>query len=284
VKVLALTRNKDGQRAHDLAEHGAEVVEADIGEKNSIEPLVEQTDGVFLMTNFWEHGFDAEVEQGRNVVELADEIGTDHLVFSSVGGADRETGIPHFDSKWVIERLTDDGGLSATVVRPVFFAQNLEGFRDSIEDGTLAMGLEPHVPLQVLDIEDLGAFVAEVFADPDRYVGEANRHRPQGRSSLASSNASPTRSVPTSGPGTSRSTTCRPITTSTSTGLRSTSSGRGEALANGYRSRSSDRSSSTRRVRYRSRRPPSRKHLPGVRLHPPPLELRGECYRLSACR
>ncbi|MFU8868719.1 NmrA/HSCARG family protein [Natronococcus sp.] len=143
VDVLALTRDHNSERAHALAEHGAEVVEADIGERNSIEPLVEQADGVFLMTNFWEHGFDDEVDQGRNVVELAADIGTDHLVFSSVGGADRETGIPHFDSKW------------------------------EIEDGTLAMGLEPHVPLQVLDIEDLGAFVAEVFAEPDRYTGEA---------------------------------------------------------------------------------------------------------------
>jgi uncharacterized protein YbjT (DUF2867 family) len=94
-------------------------------------------------------------------------------VFSSVGGAERETGIPHFDSKFEIEVMIDDSGLPATLVRPVFFAQNLEGFRDSIEEGTLAMGLEPHVPLQVLDIEDLGAFVAEVFADPDRYVGGA---------------------------------------------------------------------------------------------------------------
>ncbi|WP_306055015.1 NmrA/HSCARG family protein [Natronococcus wangiae] len=173
VTVLALTRNKDSENARDLAERGAEVVEADIGQKNSVEPLVEQADGIFLMTNFWEHGFDDEVDQGRNVVELADEVGVDHLVFSSVGGADRETGIAHFDSKWEIERLIDHHELPATVVRPVFFAQNFEGFRESIEDGAVAMGLEPRVPLQVLDVEDLGAFVAEIFGDPDRYVGEA---------------------------------------------------------------------------------------------------------------
>jgi uncharacterized protein YbjT (DUF2867 family) len=173
VEVLALTRNHNSERAHALAERGAEVVEADVSEKNSIEPLVEQADGVFLMTNFWEHGYDAEIRQGTNVVELADEVGVDHLVFSSVGGAERDTEIPHFDSKWEIEQEIDEHDLSATVVRPVFFAQNFEGFRDSIEEGTLAMGLEPHVPLQVLDIEDLGAFVVESFADPERYAGEA---------------------------------------------------------------------------------------------------------------
>ncbi|TYL39820.1 NmrA/HSCARG family protein [Natronococcus pandeyae] len=173
VEVLALTRDKDSENAHELAERGAEVVEADIGEKNSVEPLVDQADGVFLMTNFWEHGYDDEVEQGTNVVELADEVGIDHLVFSSVGGAERDTGIPHFDSKFEIEELIDGRGLPATVIRPVFFVQNFEGFRERIEEGTLAMGLESHVPLQVLDVEDLGAFVAEAFADPDRYVGDA---------------------------------------------------------------------------------------------------------------
>ncbi|SFS38873.1 NmrA/HSCARG family protein [Halostagnicola kamekurae] len=172
-EVLALTRDKDKYESHHLAERGAELVEGSLAEKNTIEPLVEEADGVFLMTNYWEHGYDDEVAQGRNAVELIDEVGVEHLVFSSVGGADRDTGISHFDSKWEIEGLIDDHGISATVVRPVFFAQNFEGFRDSIEDGTLAMGLEPSNPLQILDVEDLGAFVAQVLSDPGEYEGES---------------------------------------------------------------------------------------------------------------
>ncbi|MDJ1432967.1 NmrA/HSCARG family protein [Halostagnicola sp. A-GB9-2] len=172
-EVLALTRDKDKHESHQLAERGAEIVEGSLEEKNSIEPLVEAADGVFLMTNYWEHGYDDEVEQGRNVIELVDDVGVDHFVFSSVGGAERDSGIPHFESKWEIETMIDDRELPATVVRPVFFAQNLEGFRESIEDGTLAMGLEPSNPLQVLDVEDLGAFVADVFADPEAHEGES---------------------------------------------------------------------------------------------------------------
>ena len=74
--------------------------------------------------------------------------------------------------KWEIEQYLEESGLNATVVRPVFFMQNLEGSREDIMQGTLAMAMERHVPLQMLDIEDLGAFVAVVFANPDRYVGE----------------------------------------------------------------------------------------------------------------
>ncbi|MFP9192299.1 NmrA/HSCARG family protein [Natrialbaceae archaeon A-CW1-1] len=173
VDVLALTRDSDQGEARELADQGAELVERTISSKNNVEALIEDADGVFLMTNFWEHGYDDEVEQGTNVVELAADVGVEHLVFSSVGGADRDTDIPHFDSKWEIERRIDELDVPATVVRPVFFAQNFEGFREAIEDGTLAMGLEPRTPLQVLDVEDLGAFVAEAFADPDRYIDEA---------------------------------------------------------------------------------------------------------------
>ena len=173
VEVLAMTRDTEGEQASALAEEGAQVVEGNLEDLDSFASHLETADGLFLMTNFWEHGYDAEVEQGIAAVEAAAEAGVDHLVFSSVGGAERDTGVPHFDSKYEIEERIADLDLPATIVRPVFFIQNFEDFRESIEAGTLAMGLEPRVPLQILDVEDLGAFVAEVFADPDRYVGEA---------------------------------------------------------------------------------------------------------------
>ncbi len=173
LEVHALTRDNDSSAARDLAQRGAEVVEADLSDKNSIEPLIEDADGVFCMTNFWEHGYDGEVEQGTNVADLTADVGVEHFVFSSVGGAERNTGIAHFDSKWEIERHIDDLELPATIVRPVFFTQNFAGFREAIEEGSLPMGLEPHTPLQIVDVDDLGAFVAEVFADPERYVTES---------------------------------------------------------------------------------------------------------------
>ena len=132
--VQALTRDATSGEAHELTELGAEVVEGDIGEKNSVEPLIEECDGVFLMTNFWEHGYEDEVEQGTNVVELVDDHGVEHLVFSSVGGAERDTGIPHFDSKFEIEELIDERA-------QIFDVEDLQGFA----------GLESHRERSVLD-------------------------------------------------------------------------------------------------------------------------------------
>lgn len=172
-EVYAMTRHADSAKAHELGERGAEVVQGDLAEKNAIRPLVEDADAVFGMTNFWEAGYDGEVEQGTNLAEVAAEVGVDHFVFSSVGGADRDTGISHFDSKWKIEERIRELELPATVVRPVFFMQNFEGMREEIEGGRLATGLAEGVSLQLLDADNLGGFVAEAFADPERYLGEA---------------------------------------------------------------------------------------------------------------
>jgi uncharacterized protein YbjT (DUF2867 family) len=172
-EVHALTRHPERSAAHELAERGAVVVQGDLAEKNSLRPLVEEVDAVFGVTNFWEHGYDDEILHGTNLAEVAADVGVDHFVFSSVGGAERDTGIPHFESKWRIEERIRELDLPATVVRPVFFMQNFEGMREDIEGGTLASGLAEGVSLQMIDADNVGGFVAEAFADPDRYRGEA---------------------------------------------------------------------------------------------------------------
>lgn len=173
VAVHALTRSPDSEAAAALADRGATVVEGDLGDVEALTAVMEDVDGVFCVTNFWEHGYETEVQHGKNAVDAAVAAGVGQFVFSSVGGAERDTGIVHFDSKWEIEQYLDDTDLDATVVRPVFFMQNLEGNREDVMEGTLALALAPRVPLQMVDIEDLGAFVTQVFVDPERYVGEA---------------------------------------------------------------------------------------------------------------
>lgn len=172
-EVHALTRDPSQDAAADLEEKGATIVEGDLSDPGALEDAIASVDAVFGVTDFWEHGYDTEVEHGENLVQAADRASLDHLVFSSVGGAERDTGIPHFDSKFEVEKEINKVGLPATIVRPVFFMQNFEGMRDQISGGSLAMGMQPRVPLQMLDIEDLGAFVGEAIADPSSYIGEA---------------------------------------------------------------------------------------------------------------
>ncbi len=169
--VHALTREPSKEAAQELERAGANTVQGDLEDRGEIEENLEGIDAVFGVTDFWEHGYDDEVEQGTNLAEAVASSNVEHLVFSSVGSAHRETGIAHFDSKLEIEERISELGIPCTIFRPVYFMQNFEAMQEQILDGTLSMALEPGRALQMLDIEDYGELVAEAFQDPDRYLG-----------------------------------------------------------------------------------------------------------------
>ena len=55
------------------------------------------------------------------LADAAKAAGIQHLVYTSVGGAERKSGLPHFESKWQIEEHIRSLGLPATILRPVLF-------------------------------------------------------------------------------------------------------------------------------------------------------------------
>jgi uncharacterized protein YbjT (DUF2867 family) len=169
--IRALTRNPDKPEARNLGERGAEIVLGDLDDRSSVDQALEGTYGVFSVQNFWETGYDREVRQGVMLADAAEAAGVAHFVYSSVGSAYRETGIPHFDSKWEVEEHVREIGLPYTILRPVFFMQNWEGMREHILGGTLAQPLDPDKPFQQVAVEDVGAFAAIAFEHPDEWIG-----------------------------------------------------------------------------------------------------------------
>jgi uncharacterized protein YbjT (DUF2867 family) len=171
-RVRALTRNPQKPEAQALDEQGAEVVQGDMEDRSAVDQvLVEGIYGVFSVQNFWETSYDGEVQQGKTVADAARAAGVDHFVYSSVGSAHRKTGIPHFESKWEIEEHVRQIGLPFTIFRPTFFMQNWEWTREMILGGTLAQPLDPDKPLQQVAVEDIGAFAAIAFENPDSWIG-----------------------------------------------------------------------------------------------------------------
>ena len=74
--------------------------------------------GVFAMATPFEKGMDNEVVQGNTLGDVAAAAGVGHYVYSSVGSADKKTGIPHFESKAEIEDHLKGLRLPLTIVRP----------------------------------------------------------------------------------------------------------------------------------------------------------------------
>jgi len=174
-RVRAVTRDPNKAAARALAERGAEVVRGDMDDPKSLEPALRDAAGVFSVQNFWETGFDREVRQGIALADLAKAAGTGHFVYSSVGSAHRNTGLSHFESKWHIEEHIRASGLPHTVVRPVFFMDNWENpmLRDMVLSGVLAQPLSPDRPFQQVAVDDVGAFAAMIFENPDEWLGRS---------------------------------------------------------------------------------------------------------------
>jgi uncharacterized protein YbjT (DUF2867 family) len=170
--VHALTRRPDSDPAVALAEEGATIVEGDLDDRSAVDDALADVDAAFLVTDYFEHGADTEVEEGTTFADAAAASGLDHVVFSSVACADADTGVRPFETKAEIERRLATAAVPTTIVRPTYFMQNFAAMRSRIADGTLALALEPHVPLQMVDVTDVGAVVAEALRSPGDYVGE----------------------------------------------------------------------------------------------------------------
>jgi uncharacterized protein YbjT (DUF2867 family) len=170
--VRALTRDAFKPSSQKLAQAGAKVVRGNLDDAASVRSAVDGVYGVFSVQNFMETGFEGEIRQGKTLAEVAKSAGVKHFVYSSVVSADRQTGLPHFESKWAIERHIRQIGLPYTILRPAFFMQNWHNYmRDQIQQGTLPLPLNPQTPLQQISIEDIGEFAAMAFENPGPWIG-----------------------------------------------------------------------------------------------------------------
>ncbi|MES4901854.1 MULTISPECIES: NmrA/HSCARG family protein [unclassified Streptomyces] len=169
--VRAVVRDPAAPRARRLAEQGVDVVPGELSDPASLAAAFDGSSAAFAVTTPFESGTDEEVRQGRAIIEGAGRAGLAHLVLASVASADRSTGIPHFESKARIERMLAEAELPATVVAPTYFFENTFGSLDEIAQGTLSLAVPADTPLQQIARRDLGAVVAAVIADPERWIG-----------------------------------------------------------------------------------------------------------------
>jgi len=175
-RVRATTRRPDGEPARALAALGAEIVQAEFADPASLERAMAGAWGAFAVQNTWEAGVQGEEDQGKRVAEVARKQGVSHFVYTSVGSAHRATGIPHFDNKWRVEqRVRELGFPSHTILRPVFFMENLASpwFKPSTDQGNVAIGMKPETRLQMIAVKDIGQYGALAFERHAELAGQA---------------------------------------------------------------------------------------------------------------
>lgn len=170
-QVRALTRTPDSAAAHALRALGAEVFAADFDDRASLDAALKGVDGLFAMSTPFGSDPETEVRQGIDLLEAASGVG--HIVFTSAAHADRDTGIPHFDSKYRIEQHLRGMGVPWTVLGPAAFMDNYTGewSLQGLREGRFVLPMPADRPLTLISARDIGAFAAHVLARPEQFAG-----------------------------------------------------------------------------------------------------------------
>ncbi|MEV0841817.1 NmrA/HSCARG family protein [Actinocatenispora sera] len=168
-QVRALTRHPDSTRARTLAAAGVEVVAGSLADLAAIDRCTEGVYGIFSVHPGPLAPDQDEVQAGKAITDAAVKHGVRHLVYSSGLGADRG-GQP---TKWEIEQYIAAAGVSATVLRPSSFMENLitQAATVGVRDGALRTAAAPHVRQQFIALDDIGTFAALAFRSPDDHRG-----------------------------------------------------------------------------------------------------------------
>ncbi|NZD62142.1 NmrA/HSCARG family protein [Rhizobium sp. WYCCWR 11290] len=173
-RVRAISRKPDSDGAKRLAAAGVEVVAGNLDDGVSVAKAASGVDTMFLMGNSYEAGVEAETRQGILAADAAKAAGIGHLIYSSVGDADKKTGIPHFDSKYLVEQHLAGLGIPYTISAPVAFMENTVApwAIDGLRQGVYAAALPPTRVLQQITIDDIGAFVAVLAERCEQVFGK----------------------------------------------------------------------------------------------------------------
>src|SRR5712672_2722405 len=164
-EVRVVTRSTDSAKARELANAGVTLVRASLEDTAALTKALEGATSLFAMTTPLEGGTQAETRQGISAADAAKAAGV-QLVFTSVGSANRQTGVPHFDSKYEVEKHIVKIGVRATILAPVSFME------EQLAEGTYAAALPPTRPLAQVAVTDIGAVAVRVLEDAGRFTGK----------------------------------------------------------------------------------------------------------------
>lgn len=188
--VRALTRDVTKDDARALATQGAEVVQADLDDPESIQRAFTGAYGAFCLTNFWEHfSAEREVTQARTLAEAAHAAGLSHTVWSTFEDTRRwvplhdhrmptlqdRYKVPHYDGKG--EANAYFASLPATILLTSFYWENfvyLGAGPKPGPDGELVLTMPlGEAKLPGIASEDIGRCVHGIFQRRlvDRTIG-----------------------------------------------------------------------------------------------------------------
>ena len=171
--VKVLTRNPTSIKSEILKKMNIEVVKGDLNNADTYGEYLKNVYGIFSVQTF-ENGVEKEINQGITLATLAKEFGIKHFLYSSVFGADLNTGVAHMESKFKIENHIKQIGLPFTIIRPTSLFENflIPQVKKGILKGKLVQAIHRNTVLQYIAAEDIGKAAAKIFQESEMYLGK----------------------------------------------------------------------------------------------------------------
>jgi uncharacterized protein YbjT (DUF2867 family) len=187
----ALTRDAKSEKAKPLAKAGAEVIEANLDDVDSIRRAFTGAYGAFCVTNYWEYfSPERELAQATAMARAARDTGIQHAIWSTLEDVRRfvplsdnrmptlmgKYKVPHFDAKGEADKVFTDLGVPTTFLLASFYWENFIYFGSNpkpMPDGKLAITFPMGTAkLAGIAAEDIGKTAYAIFKRGREFIGK----------------------------------------------------------------------------------------------------------------
>ena len=190
--VRAITRNVNSDKAKELAKLGAEVVQADVENVESLKTAFKGCYGAYCVTFYWEHlSPEKELAHAKAMAEAAKAEGVNHVIWSTLEDTRKwvpldddkmptlmeKYKVPHFDAKGEANKFFDQSGIPTTYLHTSFYWDNFIYFGMGPKKGgdgkfalTFPMGDKK---LPGMAAEDIGRCAYGIFKKGPEFIGKS---------------------------------------------------------------------------------------------------------------
>ncbi len=187
----ALTRDPSSEKAKALAKHGAEVVQADVDDVESVKRAFQGAYGAFCVTFFWAHlSPERETASAIKMAKAAKHAGLKHVIWSTLEDTRRwvplsdnrmptlmgKYKVPHLDAKGEADHVFTDLGVRTTFLLTSFYWENFIYFGLGPKrgaDGKLAITMPmDDKKLSAIAAEDIGKCALSIFKRGHEFIGK----------------------------------------------------------------------------------------------------------------
>lgn len=180
--VRVLSRNPQSAAAQEIAAKGAEVVQGDMGDIDSLAPAMEGASAIFSAQYADPKDPSVEPRNAANMVQAAKKAGIKQVVHTSVAGSnlfprwDKYKALADYNEhKYQIEELIRNGGFPYwTILHPCLFMESFEKesakvMAPELKDGVIFSVLNPDTPIKWTCGDNTAQFARAAFENPEKF-------------------------------------------------------------------------------------------------------------------